>query len=227
MTTIAQYPPVTTLGPDDAIAVQQAADGVTRRATPAQIQAAAGALIGANNLADLESEQTARANLGLGTVATLDVGSGLTSSGDNLTVAFGNRPGTVADGGALATETSARISGQTSNANAISDETYRAQTAESYLNGGIIANAAALTTETTARITGQTANANAAAAAQATASAALSSASPIITAPLSNPATIAASYTIPANSNAVSVGPIAVAVGASVSVPIGSLWKVL
>lgn len=88
--------------------------------------------------------------------------------------------------------------------------------------------------EATARAAGDATNAAAAAAAQATANAAmatangaLSSASPIITAPLSNPATIAHSCTIPTTSNAVSVGPITVAIGASVTVPINSTWKVL
>lgn len=64
-------------------------------------------------------------------------------------------------------------------------------------------------------------------AAAAAAAASVPTAAPIITAPLSNPAVIAESYTIPADSNAVSVGPITIAVGASVTVPVGSTWKVL
>lgn len=102
MTEINQLSPVTELASDDAIPVQQTADGVTRYATPAQIQAAAGALIGANNLEDLESPQAARNNLGLGAIAVLAAGPGLAIGGGNLAVQFGTTPNTVADGGALA-----------------------------------------------------------------------------------------------------------------------------
>lgn len=63
--------------------------------------------------------------------------------------------------------------------------------------------------------------------AQSMASDAIPSAAPVITAPLSNPSTITESYEIPANSNALSVGPISVAAGTTVTNPIGSLWRVL
>ncbi len=45
-----------------------------------------GALALTNNLSDLSSPQTARANLGLGALATLGTGSGLASDGINLTL---------------------------------------------------------------------------------------------------------------------------------------------
>lgn len=59
-----------------------------------------------------------------------------------------------------------------------------------------------------------------------TANGALSSAAPVITAPLSNPSIIAESYEIPANSNAVNFGPITIAQGATVTVPQSSTYRI-
>jgi hypothetical protein len=240
MTAISQLDPVTTLAPNDAIPVEQAIDGVTRYATPAQIQVAAGALIGANNLADVPNEQAARNNLGLGGVAVLGIGNGLAAGGGNLAVEFGTTTGTVADGGVLAAETIARITGQTDNANAAATAQATASTAASTASAASAAAAAARATassaqsnasaaQTSASAAVSTANGASSAASQAltTAAGAVPSASPIITAPLSNPAVIAASYTIPTNSNAVSVGPITVAIGATMTVPHGSTYRIL
>lgn len=66
----------------------------------------------------------------------------------------------------------------------------------------------------------------AAAQAQATAAGAVPSASPVITAPLSNPAIIAESYEIPANSNAVNFGPITIAPDVSITVPESSTYRI-
>lgn len=130
MTSISQLPPVETLAADDAIPVQQTIDGVTRYATPTQIQVAAGALIAASNLADVENEQAARNNLGLGTVAVLDIGSGLAAGGGNLAVEFGDETGTVADGGALAATTQAAATAQSTASTAASTASAASAAAE-------------------------------------------------------------------------------------------------
>jgi hypothetical protein len=52
-----------------------------------------GALAVTNNLSDLQSAASARSNLGLGALATLGAGTGLTSDGTNLNI--GNSPVTA------------------------------------------------------------------------------------------------------------------------------------
>jgi hypothetical protein len=52
----------------------------------------------ANNLSDVGSASTARANLGLGGLAQLGVGVGLASSGGNASVSYGTTAGTAAQG---------------------------------------------------------------------------------------------------------------------------------
>lgn len=177
---------------------------------------------------------------------TDNAGPGLiVNSAGNIAANFGTETGTVADGGVLTAETLARIAGQTDNATAAAtaQSTANAAAPQTALNSeastraqadGVLtaAAAAAQATAATAQSTASTA-ASTASAASATASQALTAAAgavpseaPIITAPLSNPKVIAASYTIPANNNAVNFGPITIAQGATVTVPQSSTYRI-
>jgi hypothetical protein len=62
--------------------------GIARQATRGQVLA--GALLVANNLGDVSDAVASRANLGLGPIAILNIGTGLEESGGTLRVQAGN-----------------------------------------------------------------------------------------------------------------------------------------
>lgn len=214
MTEISQLPPVEELASGDQFPVQQLADGITRYATPAQIQTAAGALIAQNNLEDVGSAQAARNNLGLGGASVLGVGAGFQIVSGNLAAKFGTTTGTVADGGALASTATVATSAQTTAGQAVTAAGAAAETATQ--------------AQTTASGAVETANTASSAASEAltAANAAIPLAAPAVQFPISNAAIIPSSYTIPAASNAVNFGPITIAPGATVTVPQSSTYRI-
>jgi hypothetical protein len=190
--------------------------------------------------AEAISVETARAQAAEATLT-----NSISTVSANLATEISNREA------AIAAESSARQDSGTEITAAISAETTRAEAAETTITSAVSTVAGNLATETTNREAAITAEASTRAVADTTnansilaeqqraifqenlaiglADQALSitSGTTAFACPLSSLAEISLNYQIPANSNALSVGPVTVATGAIVRIPPNSKWKII